>query len=66
MVVIVTEKVQPLNSIKFDINNKFDQLSISWGLHQVLVFIFLFIYLFIYSSDSMKSTNFNFSLELNS
>jgi hypothetical protein len=37
MVVIATEKVQPLSLVTYDLNNKFDEYLISWGLHQVLV-----------------------------
>jgi len=37
MIVIATERVQPLSAITYDLENKFDEFLISWGLHQVLV-----------------------------
>ena len=42
MVVVATERVQPLSTISYDLSNKFDEFLISWGLHQVLVIIFRF------------------------
>jgi len=37
MVIIATEKVQPLSSVTYVLQDKFDEYLISWGLHQVLV-----------------------------